>query len=104
MEKYIDPSTVYTSKDIATDMLKLHGVSLTYIHAWGAREKTIKLVHGDPAESYAKLPGYLYILEQTYPGSVLKIKRKECDKFFYAFLASETCIRGCEYCRSIVVV
>ncbi|XP_027771358.1 uncharacterized protein LOC114076469 [Solanum pennellii] len=104
MEKYIDPSTVYTPKDIAEDMLKLHCVSLTYIHAWRAKEKAIKLVRGDPAESYARLPGYFYILEQTYSGFVLKIKRKEGDKFLYAFVALEACIRGWKYCRSIVVV
>ncbi|TMW93592.1 hypothetical protein EJD97_011407 [Solanum chilense] len=93
MEKYIDPSTVYTPKDISADMLKLHRVSLTYIQAWRAREKAIKLVRGDPAKSYARLPGYLYILEQTYPGSILKIERKGSDKFLYAFVALEACIR-----------
>ncbi|XP_049400063.1 uncharacterized protein LOC125864192 [Solanum stenotomum] len=51
-----------------------------------------------------KIPGYLYILEQTYPGSVLKLERTECDKFLYAFVALEACIRGWEYCRPIVVV
>ncbi|XP_069144597.1 PKS-NRPS hybrid synthetase cheA-like [Solanum lycopersicum] len=56
MEKYIDPSKVYTPKDIADDMLKLHGVSLTYIQAWRAKEKAVKLVRGDPAEYYARLP------------------------------------------------
>ena len=43
-------------------------------------------------------------MEQTYPGFVLKIKRKEADKFLYAFVALEACIRGWEYCRPIVVV
>ena len=57
MEKYTDPSKVYTPKDIADDMLKFHGVSLTYIQAWRAKEKEVKLVQGDPAESYARLPG-----------------------------------------------
>lgn len=85
-------------------MLKLHCVSLTYIQEWRAKENAIKLVRGDPAESYARLPGYFYILEQTYPGFVLKIKRKEADKFLYAFVALEACIRGWEYCRPIVVV
>ncbi|XP_069154492.1 uncharacterized protein [Solanum lycopersicum] len=93
MEKYIDPSKVYTPKDIADDMLKLHGVSLTYIHACRAKEKVVKLVRGDPAESYAKLPR-----------SVLKIKRKEGDTCLYAFVALEACIRGWKYCRPIVVV
>nr|XP_025884778.1 uncharacterized protein LOC112940733 [Solanum lycopersicum] len=104
MDNYIDPSKVYTPKDVADDMLKLHGVSLTYIQAWRAKEKAVKLVRGDPAESYARLPGYFYILEQTYPGSVLKIKRNEDDTFLYAFFALEACIKGWEYCRPIVVV
>ncbi|XP_010327591.2 uncharacterized protein [Solanum lycopersicum] len=104
MEKYIDPSKVYIPKDIADDTLKLHGVSLTYIQAWRAKEKAVKLVRGDPAECYARLPGYFYILEQTYPRSVLKIKRNEGDTFLYAFVALESCIRGWEYCRPIVVV
>ncbi|KAH0707537.1 hypothetical protein KY290_012050 [Solanum tuberosum] len=56
MDKFIDPSTVYTPKDIAEDILKVHDVALTYMQAWRAKEKAIKLVRGDPAESYAKLP------------------------------------------------
>ncbi|KAH0662483.1 hypothetical protein KY284_027414 [Solanum tuberosum] len=56
MDKFIDPSIVYTPKDIAEDVLKVHGVALTYMQAWRAKEKAIKLVRGDPAESYAKLP------------------------------------------------
>ena len=46
----------------------------------------------------------MYILKQTYPGSVVKVKRIECDKFLYTFVALEACIRGWEYCRPIVVV
>ncbi|KAH0751909.1 hypothetical protein KY290_005172 [Solanum tuberosum] len=51
-----------------------------------------------------KLPGYLYILEQTYPSSVLSLKRKEGESFLYAFVALEACIRGWEYCRPVVMV
>ncbi|KAH0725038.1 hypothetical protein KY284_000903 [Solanum tuberosum] len=54
--KFIDPSTVYTPKDIAEDVLKVHDVALTYMQSWRAKEKAIKLVREDPAESYAKLP------------------------------------------------
>ncbi|KAH0721559.1 hypothetical protein KY284_006589 [Solanum tuberosum] len=104
LDKFVDLTTVYTPKDIAEDMLKLHDVSLTYKQAWRAKEKAIKLLCGDPVESYAKLPGYLYILEQTYPSSVLSLKRKEGESFLYAFVALEACIRGWEYCRPVVVV
>ncbi|XP_049399818.1 uncharacterized protein LOC125863890 [Solanum stenotomum] len=88
LDKFVDPTTVYTPKDIAKDMLKLHDVSLTHMQAWRAKEKAIKLVRGDSAESYAKISSYLYILEQTYLDSVLSLKRKE----------------GWEYCRPVVVV
>ena len=56
MDNYIDSSKVYTQKDVADDMLKLHGVSLTYIQARRAKEKAVKLVQGEPTESYARLP------------------------------------------------
>ncbi|XP_015081858.2 uncharacterized protein LOC107025600 [Solanum pennellii] len=72
--------------------------------AWRAKEKAMKFMRGDPTESYAKLPGYAYILEQHISWIVLKIEKKECDKFLYTFVALEACIRGWEYCRPIVVV
>ncbi|KAH0695939.1 hypothetical protein KY289_013421 [Solanum tuberosum] len=40
----------------------------------------------------------------TYPGYVLSLKRKEGESFLYAFVALEACIRGWEYCGTIVVV
>ncbi|KAH0781359.1 hypothetical protein KY290_000957 [Solanum tuberosum] len=97
-------NTVYTPKDIAKDMLKLHDVSLTYMQAWRVKEKALKLLRGDLTESYAKLRGYLYILEQIYPGSVLSLKRKEGESLLYAFVALKACIRGWEYCWPVVVV
>ncbi|KAH0734668.1 hypothetical protein KY285_010375, partial [Solanum tuberosum] len=44
IDKFIDPSTVYTPKDIAEDVLKVHDVALTYMQAWRAKEKAIKLL------------------------------------------------------------
>ncbi|KAH0683270.1 hypothetical protein KY290_021856 [Solanum tuberosum] len=83
MDKFIGPTIVYTPKDIAEDMLTLHDVSLTHMQAWRAKEKAIKLARENPSKSYAKLSGYLYILEQTYPGSVLSLKRNEALRGAY---------------------
>lgn len=52
-DKFIVPTIVYTLKDIAENMLKVHDASLTYLQAWRAKEKAIKLMHGDPTETYA---------------------------------------------------
>ncbi|XP_019236387.1 PREDICTED: uncharacterized protein LOC109216668 [Nicotiana attenuata] len=40
--KYADPKTIYTPKDIQTDMLSEHGVNLTYMQAWRAKEKAME--------------------------------------------------------------
>ncbi|XP_016474358.2 uncharacterized protein LOC107796138 [Nicotiana tabacum] len=102
--KYCDPKTVYTPKDIQTDMLSQHGVNLSYMQAWRAKEKALHFLRGHPADSYSKLPKYFYILEKTYPGSVVKLKKTTDECFLYAFVALCTLISGWEYCRPVVVV
>ncbi|XP_019223980.1 PREDICTED: protein FAR1-RELATED SEQUENCE 5-like [Nicotiana attenuata] len=64
--KYCDPKTVYTPKDIQTDMLAEHG--------------------------------------ETYPGSVVKLKKTADECFLYAFVALCTSISGWQHCRPVVVV
>ncbi|XP_016483311.2 uncharacterized protein LOC107804018 [Nicotiana tabacum] len=44
--KYCDPKTVYTPKDIQTDILSEHGVNLSYMQAWRAKEKALQPVVG----------------------------------------------------------
>nr|XP_009775511.1 PREDICTED: uncharacterized protein LOC104225426 [Nicotiana sylvestris] len=85
--KYSDPKTIYTSKDIQFNMLSEHDVNLTYMQAWRAKEKALQFLRGHPADSYNKLPSYLYILEKTYPGSVVKLKKTDDDGFLYVFVA-----------------
>nr|XP_009764310.1 PREDICTED: protein FAR1-RELATED SEQUENCE 3-like [Nicotiana sylvestris] len=102
--KYSDPKIIYTPKDIQFDMLSEHGVNLTYMQAWRAKEKALHFLRGHPADSYNKLPSYLYILEKTYPGSVVKLKKTDDDCFLYVFVAICTSISGWEYCRPVVVV
>ncbi|XP_070003300.1 uncharacterized protein LOC142165767 [Nicotiana tabacum] len=102
--KYSDHKTIYTPKDIQFGMLSEHGVNLTYMQAWRAKEKALQFLRGHPADSYSKLPSYLYILEKTYPGSVVKLKKTDDDCFLYVFVANCTSISGWEYYRPVVVV
>ncbi|XP_070050182.1 uncharacterized protein [Nicotiana tomentosiformis] len=104
MPKYADPKIIYTLKDIQTDMLSQHGVNLTYMQAWRAKEKALEFLRGHPAKSYSCLSSYLYVLEETYPGSVVKLQKTEYDYFLYAFVALNTSIKGWEHCRLVVVV
>ncbi|XP_070010310.1 uncharacterized protein [Nicotiana sylvestris] len=102
--KYYDPKTVYTLKDIQTDMLSEHEVNLSYMQAWRAKEKALQFLRGNPADSYSKLPKYFYILEETYPGSIVKLKKTVNECFLYAFVALCTSTSGWKYCRPVVVV
>nr|XP_009764576.1 PREDICTED: uncharacterized protein LOC104216255 [Nicotiana sylvestris] len=102
--KYYDPKTVYTPKDIQTDMLFEHGVNLSYMQAWRAKEKALQFLRGNPADSYSKLSKYFYILNETYPGSVVKLEKTADECFLYAFVALCTSISGWQHCRPVVVV
>uniref|UniRef100_A0A1S4CM73 MULE transposase domain-containing protein n=1 Tax=Nicotiana tabacum TaxID=4097 RepID=A0A1S4CM73_TOBAC len=64
----------YTPKDIIDDVKSDLGVDVSYMLAWRAKEKAMNFLRGEPADSYKKLPGYLYTMDKTYPvdGSHLK--------------------------------
>ncbi|XP_075077289.1 uncharacterized protein LOC142164025 [Nicotiana tabacum] len=85
-------------------MLSEHDVNLTYMQAWRAKKKALKFLRGHPVDSYSQLPSYLYILEKTYPGSVVKLQKTDDDCFLYAFVALSMSIKGLKYCRPVVVV
>ncbi|XP_070043001.1 uncharacterized protein [Nicotiana tomentosiformis] len=102
--KYADPKTIYTPKDIQTDVLSEHDVNLTYMQVWRAKEKALEFLRGHPADSYSRLPSYLYILEKTYSGSRVKLQKTDDVCFLYAFVTFSTSIKGWEYCRPVVVV
>ncbi|XP_060187673.1 uncharacterized protein LOC132616919 [Lycium barbarum] len=104
MDKYEDPKREDTPKDIASDMRKQHGLTMTYMQAYRAKEKVLNMLREDPTESYNKLPTYFYTLEKTCPGSVVSLEKTAEDRFLYAFVALEPCITGWEYCRPTVVV
>jgi len=42
VEKYVDLKTVYTPTDIQADMLRIHGISLTYMQAWRGKKKSFR--------------------------------------------------------------
>ncbi|XP_022873501.1 uncharacterized protein LOC111392395 [Olea europaea var. sylvestris] len=104
MYKYISTKTTYTPADIISDMMNTYGVSMSYEKAWRSKEKALELVRGDPTESYEKLLEYLYMIEQTNPGSFTKIETYQDNKFKYLFMALGAFIQGWKYCRPVIVI
>ncbi|XP_049370795.1 uncharacterized protein LOC125835740 [Solanum verrucosum] len=94
----------YTPNDIRDDVRLDLGIAINYMLAWRAKEKALESIMGQPVASYGKLPGYLYTLDKTYPGSHIRMKKTLENEFLYVFIALHAFIKGFDHCRSIVVV
>ena len=88
--KFVDHKRKYASADIRKDVKIDLGVDVNYKKAWRAREKALKALRGTPAASYAKLPAYLYMMDITYPGSHIRMKKSTNNEFLYLFVALNT--------------
>ncbi|XP_075092138.1 uncharacterized protein LOC107813946 [Nicotiana tabacum] len=94
----------YTPKDIIDDVKSDFGVDVSYMLAWRAKEKAINFLRGKPADSYNKLPGYLYTMDMTYPGSHIRMVKSPQNEFMYVYISLYAFIKGFDHCRPIVVV
>ncbi|XP_070010848.1 uncharacterized protein [Nicotiana sylvestris] len=103
-DKLVDPKTIYTPTDIQRDIQKAYGMDLSYMQAWGSKEKAMQLLRRSPSESYKKMSTYLYMLEYANSGSVTRLHTEGDGSFLYAFIAIYASIRGWVYCRPTIVV
>ncbi|XP_070019943.1 uncharacterized protein [Nicotiana sylvestris] len=94
----------YTPRDIIDDVKSDLGVDVSYMLAWRAKEKAMNFPRGEPADSYKKLPGYLYTMDKTYPGSHIRMEKSSNNEFMYVYISLYAFIRGFDHCRPIVVV
>ncbi|XP_060972583.1 uncharacterized protein LOC133038440 [Cannabis sativa] len=85
--KYTLDRTNYKEKDIQRDIFDEYGIKMSYKKAWRCREKAVMYVKGTPAESYTKLYGYLYMLEQKNLGTITDINMLE-DKVWGTMLVA----------------
>ncbi|XP_075092375.1 uncharacterized protein LOC142172611 [Nicotiana tabacum] len=94
----------YTPRDIIDDVKSDLGVDVSYMLAWRAKEKAMNFLRDEPADSYKKLPGYLYTMDKTYPGSHIRMEKSSKNEFMYVYISLYAFIRGFDHCRPIVVV
>ncbi|XP_019231148.1 PREDICTED: uncharacterized protein LOC109212000 [Nicotiana attenuata] len=94
----------YTPKDIIDDVKSDLGIDVSYMLAWRAKEKAMNFLRGEPADSYKKLPGYLYTMDMTYPGSHIRMVESPKNEFMYVYISLYAFIKGFDHCRPIVVV
>ncbi|XP_050229196.1 uncharacterized protein LOC126678336 [Mercurialis annua] len=100
----LDVKTIYTPNDIIRDMRNDHRIKLDYWKAWKCREIEMELLRGKPENSFAQLPRYFYMIQQTNPGSVVMLKKDENNSFLYAFMSLKASISGWNHCIPIMIV
>ncbi|KAM6595991.1 hypothetical protein CsatA_006515 [Cannabis sativa] len=84
-------------------MFDEYGIKMSYEKAWRCREKAVMYKRGTPAESYTKLYGYFYMLEQKNPGTITDIVSKD-NRFKYCFWSLDACRKGFKFCRPVISI
>ncbi|KAM6556399.1 hypothetical protein CsatB_003418 [Cannabis sativa] len=84
-------------------MFDEYGIKMSYEKAWRCREKAVMYKRGTPAESYTKLYGYFYMLEQKNPGTITDIISED-NRFKYCFWSLDACRKGFKFCRPVISI
>jgi MuDR family transposase/MULE transposase domain/SWIM zinc finger len=84
----------YKPKEIATDLRREHGVSISYSQAWRSKERSIADIRGSVENAYHRLPAYCHQIIQSNPGSVAQFETDERKRFQRIFVSYYAYIRG----------
>ena len=73
-QKFVDAKQIYTPKDIISYMKNDYGITLSYQQTYRSKEKALKLIRGDPRESYNLLPKYSHVLQELNGGTIINLQ------------------------------
>ncbi|XP_049410738.1 uncharacterized protein LOC125873967 [Solanum stenotomum] len=100
--KLVDHKRKYTPYDIRSDVKIYLRVDVNYSLAWRAKENALISLRGTTTASHNKLPAYM--MNITYPGSHIRLKKTDKNEFLYLFVALNNCIQDFNRCRPVIVV
>ncbi|XP_020869565.1 uncharacterized protein LOC110225103 isoform X2 [Arabidopsis lyrata subsp. lyrata] len=99
-----DPNAAVIRKFLLDDF----HINISYWKAWRAREIAMEKSMGSMAGSYALLPAYIALLQQTNPGSLCFSAHSDDPKgptrFKYQFIELAASVKGYQYMRKVIVV
>lgn len=67
---------------------------MQYNVALAGRNHALDMIYGDTETSFQQMSSYLYMVQQTNPGSRVALKTDEEERFQYAFMALSASISG----------
>ncbi|KAJ9548659.1 hypothetical protein OSB04_021202 [Centaurea solstitialis] len=103
--KFINVKRALTPKDMVQDVQEMYGFEISYATAWRARWKALELIRGSHAESFTRLPTYLYNLKRVNPGTRTAIRTDSSGRFAECFVALGVSIQTfLENLRPILII
>ncbi|KAH6771078.1 hypothetical protein C2S52_015881 [Perilla frutescens var. hirtella] len=85
----LDEGKVLKTKEMQMKLQREFGVRMDYTRALAGRNHAIRMIYGDSDKSFQLLPSYLYMLEQSNPGSVVELQTDVVGQFENISIASE---------------
>ncbi|KAK3227208.1 hypothetical protein Dsin_007070 [Dipteronia sinensis] len=77
-----------------TEMQVHYGLHIQYTKAWLAKDHAESIVFGSAAESFQRIPSYLYMFERKNPSTVTDFELDDDGRFKFFFFSYGACIRG----------
>ncbi|KAI0499488.1 hypothetical protein KFK09_017692 [Dendrobium nobile] len=89
-------------REIIGRMESKFNIKVSYMKAWDARRKAIKVVFGSWEESYRTLNLFMDVVASVMPGMVYRIQSTQTNRFQRLFWAFDPSISGWKYCRPVL--
>ncbi|KAG5588802.1 hypothetical protein H5410_049236, partial [Solanum commersonii] len=102
--KLFNHKRIHTPQDVIEDIRAIYGNEISYQQTWRAKERALEMLKGKPSEGYEQMPRYIWMLNNMYPNSYIRMQKTENNQFMYLFITLRPLIRGFDYCRPVVVV
>ncbi|KAL0904905.1 hypothetical protein M5K25_027068 [Dendrobium thyrsiflorum] len=77
-------------------------IKVSYMKAWDARRKAVKIVFGSWEESYRTINLFMDAIVSSMPDTVYKIQTSENHRFERMFFSFGPSINGWNYCRPVL--
>ncbi|XP_057786783.1 uncharacterized protein LOC131004175 [Salvia miltiorrhiza] len=101
----MNEGAVLKPKEMQAQLRREYGFVVDYQMALIGRNHAISMIYGDTDKSFQLLPSYLYMLQESNPGSIVALQTDSVDRFQYAFMAIGACVNGFKSsCRPVIVV
>ncbi|XP_010532439.1 PREDICTED: uncharacterized protein LOC104808460 [Tarenaya hassleriana] len=104
-EEYAGILEIPNAPELVRRIKTKYGATVSYLMALRGKHSAEKEIRGNHVDHYMRLPGWMYMLRERNPGSIVRLELDNDQKSFkYLFVALSATIKGWKYMRKVVAV